>query len=188
MDYQADLNNAAETLRNGGLILYPTDTIWSVGCDATNTEAVKKVDDLTGNDSPDFSVLLQNEGRLAAYVEEVPEIAYDLIELSDKPLTIIYPQRKNLAENLPGEDRSIAIRVTTEPFSRALCQKFKKPVVSMPAHVVGDSVPGNFGQIDEAILEGVDYIVRYRQDDDTEPQASGILKLDSDGQVKVIRE
>lgn len=188
MDYQTDLKNAAEALRNGGLILYPTDTIWSVGCDATNVEAVKKVYDLTGNDNPDFSVLVENEVRLSSYVVEVPEMAYDLIELSDKPLTIIYPKRKNLANNLPGDDGSIAIRVTTEPFSRALCQKFRKPLVSMPAQISGGRVPNNFGQIDDQLLKEVDYIVHYRQDDNSEPQPSGILKLDSDGQVKVIRE
>jgi L-threonylcarbamoyladenylate synthase len=136
MNYQDDLKKAVEVLQNGGLILYPTDTIWGIGCDATNVEAVKKVYALKKReDSKSMLVLVENEVRLNSYVQEVPEIAFDLIALSDKPLTIIYPKGKNLAGNLLAEDGSIGIRVTKEAFSCALCQKFRKPVVSTSANV-----------------------------------------------------
>lgn len=180
---------AVGTLQKGGLILYPTDTIWGIGCDATNAEAVKKVYDLKKRaDSKSMLVLVENEVRLNSYVQEVPEIAYDLIELSDKPLTIIYPQGKNLAGNLLAGDGSIGIRVTREVFSRSLCQKFRKPVVSTSANVSGQSSPGNFREISDEILRGVDYIVKFRQDELTNPPPSGIMKLGVDGQVRIIRE
>jgi L-threonylcarbamoyladenylate synthase len=183
MSYHEDLQKAIEVLQTGGLILYPTDTIWGIGCDATNPEAVQKIYDLKKrSDSKSMLVLLENEVRLQSYVAEVPEMAYDLIGLSSKPLTIIYSGGKNLAKNLIAEDGSIGIRITTELFSRALCQKFKKPVVSTSANVSGTKAPENFSQISLEILNGVDYIVEFRQDE------IGIIKLDTSGQVKVIRE
>lgn len=189
MDYRDDLNKALEVLKNGGLILYPTDTIWGIGCDATNSEAVKKIYDLKQRaDSKSMLVLVENEVRLASYVEEVPEMAYDLIEMSEKPLTIIYPRGKNLASNLVAEDGSIGIRVTCEDFSKALCQKFRKPVVSTSANVSGEDAPRHFGEISQAITDVVDYVVRYRQDETSNPTPSGIIKLGVDGQVQVIRE
>ncbi|MFW5889776.1 MAG: L-threonylcarbamoyladenylate synthase [Marinilabiliaceae bacterium] len=189
MDYRDDLKRAVEVLRNGGLILYPTDTIWGIGCDATNAEAVKKVYDLKQRaDSKSMLVLVENEVRLASYVEEVPEMAYQLIDVSEKPLTIIYPKGKNLAENLLAEDGSIGIRVTREDFSRELCRKFRKPVVSTSANISGEQAPRYFGEISQTVLNGVDYVVGYRQDETANPRPSGIVKLDVDGQVKVIRE
>jgi L-threonylcarbamoyladenylate synthase len=189
MDYQEDLNNAVEVLRNGGLILYPTDTIWGIGCDATNKESVKKVYELKKRaDSKSMLVLVEHDVRLNSYVQEVPEMAYDLIEISVKPLTIIYPEGKNLAPNLLAEDGSIGIRVTTEAFSRSLCQKFRKPLVSTSANVSGEPSPCNFGEISDEIIRGVDYVVRFRQDEVNNPVPSGIIKLDVDGKVKVIRE
>jgi len=189
MDYKEDLKKAVEVLQNGGLILYPTDTIWGIGCDAINPEAVKKVYDLKKRaDSKSMLVLVENEVRLASYVEKVPELAYDLIDMSGKPLTIIYPKAKNLASNLIAEDGSIGIRVTREDFSKALCQKFRKPVVSTSANVSGEQGPRHFGEISQAIIDGVDYVVRYRQDETSNPAPSGIIKLEVDGQVRVIRE
>jgi L-threonylcarbamoyladenylate synthase len=189
MDYQDDLKRAVETLQNGGLILYPTDTIWGIGCDATNAEAVRKVYDLKKRaDSKSMLVLIENEARLNSYVQEVSEMAYDLCELSNKPLTIIYPQGKNLAENLLAEDGSIGIRVTKEAFSRSLCQKFRKPIVSTSANVSGQPSPKNFSEISNEILSGVNYIVKFRQDELINPAPSGIIKLGTDGQVQVIRE
>jgi len=189
MNYQDDLKKAVEVLQNGGLILYPTDTIWGIGCDATNVEAVKKVYALKKReDSKSMLVLVENEVRLNSYVQEVPEIAFDLIALSDKPLTIIYPKGKNLAGNLLAEDGSIGIRVTKEAFSCALCQKFRKPVVSTSANVSGDPSPQGFAEISEEVIKGVDYVVKYRQDELSNPAPSGIIKLNVDGQIKVIRE
>ncbi|WP_016778383.1 L-threonylcarbamoyladenylate synthase [Anaerophaga thermohalophila] len=189
MDYQEDLKKAVEVLQNGGLILYPTDTIWGIGCDATNPNAVRRIYELKKRaDSKSMLVLVENEVRLNSYIREVPEMAYNLIELSDKPLTIVYPGGKNLAGNLLAEDGSIGIRVTKEAFSRSLCQKFRKPVVSTSANVSGEPSPANFGEISEKIVKGVDYVVKYRQEEMNSPAPSGIIKLGVDGQVKVIRE
>ncbi|MGQ1890164.1 L-threonylcarbamoyladenylate synthase [Thermophagus sp. OGC60D27] len=189
MNYQEDIKNAVEVLRNGGLIAYPTDTIWGIGCDATNADAVKKIYNLKRRDDhKSMLVLIDNMVRLNSYVEEVPELAYDLIEIADKPLTIIYPQGKNLAENLLADDGSIGIRVTNESFSRTLCQAFRKPLVSTSANLSGETAPKNFGDISEEILNGVDYVVKYRQDEVNNPAPSGIIKLGIDGQVEVIRE
>lgn len=189
MDYQEDLKKAVEVLQNGGLILYPTDTFWGIGCDATNAEAVRKVYELKKQEERNSMLMLvESDVRLNSYVEEVPEIAYDLIDLALKPLTIIYSGGKNLPENLLDEDRSIGIRVTKEAFSRALCQKFRKPVVFTPANVGGEASPNGFDDIDEAIIDGVDYVVEYRQDEVEKPVPSGIIKLGVDGQVQVIRE
>lgn len=189
MDFREELKKAVEVLQNGGLILYPTDTIWGIGCDATNAEAVKKVYELKKRaEGKGLLVLVENEVRLNSYVREVPEMAYDLIELSDKPITIIYPQGKNLAENVYAEDGSIGIRVTKEDFSRSLCQRFRKPVVSTSANLSGEKSPRSFGEINEEILESVDYVVDFRQEELSNPAPSGIIKLDVDGQVEVIRE
>ena len=189
MDYQEDLKKAVEVLQNGGLILYPTDTIWGIGCDATNPNAVRRIYELKKRaDSKSMLVLVENEVRLNSYIREVPEMAYNLIELSDKPLTIVYPGGKNLAGNLLAEDGSIGIRVTKEAFSRSLCQKFRKPVVSTSANVSGEPSPANFGEISEKIVKGVDYVVKYRKEEMNSPAPSGIIKLGVDGQVKVIRE
>ncbi len=184
-----DLKKAIEVLQNGGLILYPTDTIWGIGCDATNAEAVKKVYDLKQReDSKSMLVLLDNDAKLQSYVEEVPEMAWSLIELTTKPLTIIYPKAKNLAPNLLAEDQSIGIRVTDEDFSKQLCSRFKKPIVSTSANVSGQPSPQNFSEISDEIKEGVDYVVGYRQDEVSNPAPSSIIKLEVDGQIQIIRE
>jgi L-threonylcarbamoyladenylate synthase len=189
MNYQEDLKKAVEVLQNGGLILYPTDTFWGIGCDATNADAIRKVYELKKQeDSSSMLMLVESDVRLNSYVEEVPEISYDLIDLALKPLTIIFPGGKNLPENLLDEDRSIGIRVTKEAFSRALCQKFRKPVVWTSANVEGESSPEIFDEISETILEGVDYVVNYRQDEVEKSIPSGIIKLEVDGQVQIIRE
>ena len=166
MTIEEDIKKACEVMRNGGVILYPTDTIWGIGCDATNEEAVKKVYDLKKRaDNKAMLVLIDNPVKLQTYVEDVPEIAWDLIEASDKPLTIIYDKGKNLAANLLGENGSIGIRISKEQFSRDLCFRFRKPLVSTSANVSGEPSPANFSEISEAIKNGVDYIVQYRQDD-----------------------
>ncbi|SFE31716.1 L-threonylcarbamoyladenylate synthase [Thermophagus xiamenensis] len=189
MNFLEDINKSIEVLQNGGIILYPTDTIWGIGCDATNAEAVSKIYNLKKRDDhKSMLVLIDNAVRLNFYVQEVPELAYDLIELSDKPLTIIYPQGKNLAKNLLAEDGSIGIRVTEESFSKTLCRKFRKPLVSTSANLSGNPSPKNFREISKEILNGVDYVVKYRQDEQINSAPSGIIKLGVDGQVKIIRE
>lgn len=183
-----DIKKACEVLRAGGLILYPTDTIWGIGCDATNEEAVKKVYELKKrSDNKAMLVLTDSPVKLETYVSEIPDIAWDLIEVADKPLTIIYSNAKNLANSLLGEDGSVGIRVTNEEFSRRLCESFRKPLVSTSANVSGEPSPANFSEISEEVKNGVDYIVGYRQDDMQKASPSNIIKLGAGGLVQIIR-
>lgn len=184
-----DIKKAVEVLKNGGIILYPTDTIWGIGCDATNEEAVKKVYDLKKRvDSKSMLVLIENPNRLKSYVDEVPEIALDLVEASEKPMTIIYSNAKNLAKNLIAEDHSVGIRITEEEFSAELAFRFRKPIVSTSANISGEPSPSNFAEISENIKEAVDYIVEYRQDEKAKITPSSIIKLGVSGQIQIIRE
>ena len=159
-------------MREGGVILYPTDTVWGIGCDATNEDAVRRVYEIK---QVDF------------YVRDVPEVAWDLIDLADKPLTIIYSGARNLAANLLAEDGSVGIRVTNEEFSKRLCQQFRKAIVSTSANVSGQPGAANFSEISDEIKSAVDYIVGYRQDDMSKAAPSGIIKLGAGGLVQVIR-
>ncbi len=186
---QEDIKKAVEILRNGGIILYPTDTIWGIGCDATNEEAVKRVYLLKQrNDSKSMLILLDNPAKLQTYVQEVPDIAWDLIDLTDKPLTIIYEGAKNLAYNLVAPDGSIGIRITAEDFSRELCKRLGRPVVSTSANISGSLPPTRFSKISREIKDGVDYVVSYRQKDNSEGSPSGVVKLGRNGTIKVIRK
>ena len=145
-----DIEKCLDILRQGGVILYPTDTIWGLGCDATNGAAIEKVYKIKQrSDSKAMLVLLENENLLPSYIKEVPEIAWDLIDVGEKPLTIIYPGAKNLAPNLIAEDGSIGIRITREEFTARLIQKFRKPIVSTSANISGEPAPANFGEITE---------------------------------------
>lgn len=183
-----DLKKACDVLRKGGLILYPTDTIWGIGCDATNEEAVQRVYTLKQRaDNKAMLLLLGNEARLESYVQEVPEIAWSLIEVADRPLTLIYPGARNLAPNLIAEDGSVGIRITREEFSRRLCEQFRRPVVSTSANISGQPAPHTFQEIAEEIKQGVDYIVQYRQDDLTAAHPSSIIKLGAGGLFQIIR-
>lgn len=186
---QEDIKKACEVLKKGGVILYPTDTIWGIGCDATNEEAVQRIYGLKQrDDSKSMLVLLDSPAKLQTYVKDVPDIAWDLIELTDKPLTIIYDGAKNLAANLIAEDGSIGIRVTAEAFSMELCRQFRKPIVSTSANISGEAYPATFSQISQTIKEGVDYIVEYRQKEQGKAQPSGIIKLERNGTIKIIRK
>ena len=183
-----DLKNALQVLRNGGVILYPTDTVWGLGCDATNADAVKRIFTIKQReDSKSMLVLMENPNMLGAYIKEIPEIAWQLIEVTDKPLTIIYPGAKNLAMNLLAEDGSIGIRITTETFTEHLIQQFRRPVVSTSANLAGKPTPKNFDEIEEAVLKAVDYVVQYRQGDNAKSQPSSIIKLGLSGQIQIIR-
>lgn len=184
-----DIKKAIEIMSAGGLILYPTDTIWGIGCDATNEDAVKKVYELKQrSDSKAMIVLIDNPVKLNYYLSETPDLAWDLIELSDKPLTIIYDDARNVAGNLIADDGSLAIRVTKEKFSEELCRRFRKAIVSTSANISGQPSPQNFSEISDVIKDSVDYIVNYRQDETTKAKASGIIKLGKSGEVKIIRE
>lgn len=184
-----DLNNALEVLKSGGIILYPTDTVWGIGCDATNADAVKKIYEIKKRSTAkQMLVLIDTPSRLSSYMQEVPTLAWDIIDINSKPLTIIYPTAKNLANNIISHDGSIAIRITNEVFSQALCSRLRKPIVSTSANLSDQPTPRNFSEIDKSILSAVDYVVQYRQDDHEIKEPSGIIKLGVYGEIKVIRE
>ena len=176
-------------MREGGVILYPTDTIWGIGCDATNEDAVRRVYEIKQRqDSKAMLVLVDSSVKVDFYVQDVPEVAWDLIDLADKPLTIIYSGARNLAANLLAEDGSVGIRVTNEDFSKRLCQQFRKAVVSTSANISGQPSPRNFSEISEEVKSAVDYIVGYRQEEMSNPKPSSIIKMDKGGVIKIIRE
>jgi L-threonylcarbamoyladenylate synthase len=189
MEMHDEIKKAIDVLRSGGVILYPTDTVWGLGCDATNADAVKRIFDIKKRvDTKAMLVLIDNPARIQSYVEEVPDIAWDLVELSEKPLTIIYPEAKNLAKNLVGSDKSIGIRVTKEAFSKSLCTQFRKPIVSTSANVSGESTPPNFSEITNEIKSAVDYVVNFRQNEKNQPKPSSIIKLGIGNVIQIIRE
>lgn len=184
-----EIKEAIETLRNGGVILYPTDTIWGLGCDATNPRAVQKVYELKRRtETKSMLILVDSPAKLQAYVDEIPDMAWDLIELTTKPLTIIYPGAKNLAPNLIGDDKTIGIRVTTEEFSKRLCEMFRKPIVSTSANISGEKSPAIFSEISEEIKNAVDYVVNFRQNETIRAKASSIIKLGIGNQIEIIRQ
>jgi len=183
-----EINACLQVLEKGGLILYPTDTVWGVGCDATNEAAVKRIYELKNrDDSKALICLVANDAMLERHIDKVPDLAYDIIDLSTKPTTIIYDNPKGIAKNLVANDNSLAIRVASDKFCQYLINKFRKPIVSTSANVSGDPSPGGFHEISETILKGVDYVVNLASES---PNAvpSAIIKLGSDGTVKVIRE
>ena len=184
-----EIKKACQVMREGGVILYPTDTIWGIGCDATNEEAVRRVYEIKRRaDSKAMLVLVDSAVKVDFYVQDVPEVAWDLIEVADKPLTIIYSGARNLAPNLLAEDGSVGIRVTGEEFSKRLCQQFRKAIVSTSANVSGQPSPQNFSEISEEIKAAVDYIVDYRREETTQAKPSSIIKLDKGGVIKIIRK
>lgn len=186
---QQDLKKCLQTLHEGGLILYPTDTIWGIGCDALQTEAIERIYTLKGRDrQKPLIILLENENQLQSYVKEVPEIAYQLIEYSDRPLTIIYSGAKNLPESLIGEDGSIGIRIVKEPFCQELIRRFRRPIVSTSANLSGQPTATNFADITDAVRHGVDYIVDYGRSNPEPREPSILMKLDSSGAFEFIRK
>lgn len=184
-----DIRNALDVLRRGGVILYPTDTVWGIGCDATDEAAVACVFALKRRaDSKAMLTLIDSTAKLQGYVDEVPDVAYDLIEMSEKPLTIIYSGAKNLAPNLLGDDGSVGIRVTNERFSKRLCERFRKPIVSTSANISGEPAPKTFAEISDEVKAAVDYVCTTRRDETAAAKPSSIIKLGAHGEVKVIRQ
>ena len=175
-------------MKQGGVILYPTDTIWGLGCDATNSVAVERIYKIKQRqDSKALIVLANTEAMIANHVSEVPEVAWDIIELATSPTTIVFDQGRNLAPNLLAEDGSVGIRLSREEFSSQLCFHLRKPIVSTSANISGTPAPRIFSEIDEEILRSVDYVVRYRQDDTVAAAPSSIIRLGRGGEVKIIR-
>ena len=184
-----DLKKAAEILKTGGVILYPTDTIWGIGCDATNPKVVQRIYDIKKReDSKSMLVLMENPALLDRYVDDIPEVAWELVEISTTPLTVIYPKAKNFAPNLIAADGSIGIRFTKEKFTSQLLQRFRRPLVSTSANISGEKAPAFFDEISDEIKNQVDYIVKYRQDDFTLAKPSSIIKLGSGGKIEIIRK
>lgn len=187
-EYRDDIRQAVEVMNKGGIILYPTDTIWGIGCDATNPEAVKRVYDIKHrNDAKALITLIDSEAKLEAYVTNVPEVAWQLIEVAEKPLTIIYDGARNLAPNLLAEDGSAGIRITREEFSKNLCMRMRRAIVSTSANISGEPSPKCFADISPDIINAVDYVCTSRRNEEKNPPASNIIKLGSGGEVKVIR-
>ena len=183
-----DIKKACQVMREGGVILYPTDTIWGIGCDATNEAAVRRVYEIKQRaDSKAMLVLVDTPVKVDFYVQDVPEIAWDLIDVADKPLTIIYSGARNLAPNLLAEDGSVGIRVTGEEFSKALCFRFRKAIVSTSANVSGQPSPRTFAEISDEIKNAVDYVVEARRTEAGPARPSSIIKLGQGGEVKIIR-
>lgn len=184
----AEIVQCLKTLSAGGLILYPTDTVWGIGCDATNAEAVKRVYQLKRrDDNKALIVLIDSADHLDHYVIDVPIIARELIDVAVKPLTIIYEGAYNLAPNLMGEGESVGIRIPNDEFCHRLCERYGKPIVSTSANVSGQPTATTFAAIDESIVQGVDYAVNYRRDEATPRQPSNIIMLHRDGTFKIIR-
>jgi L-threonylcarbamoyladenylate synthase len=183
-----EVEKALEVIKTGGIILYPTDTIWGIGCDATNETAVGKIIQLKGRaENKSMIILLENENRLESYVSEVPEIAYDLIEYAENPLTIVFSGAKNLAANVINYDNTVGVRIVKHPFCQQLIQRFRKPIVSTSANLSGKDAPKNFNEISDEIINGVDYVVNFGQDDLSEKKPSTIMKLEADGRFNFIR-
>lgn len=189
MTREEDIKNAVEVLRKGGVILYPTDTVWGIGCDATNAEAVKRVYEIKKrDDSKAMICLVDSTNRLQRYVRNVPDVAWDIFELSTKPTTVILDEAVNLAPNLIAEDGSIAMRVTQEDFSKQLCYRFQKALVSTSANISGEPAAQNYRDISEEILNAVDYVCFSRRQEHQPHQPSSIIKLANDGTVSIIRK
>lgn len=186
---QEEIKEACRIMQAGGVILYPTDTVWGIGCDATNENAVKKVFEIKKRvDSKALLVLVDSAVKVDFYVSDVPEVAWDLVEYAEKPLTIIYSNARNLANNLVAADGSVGIRVTKEDFSKRLCERFRKAIVSTSANIAGEPTPSNFSEISNEILEAVDYVVNYRQEETGKPKPSSIIRVEKGGLFKIIRE
>lgn len=188
MTFAEDINKAVECMRQGGIILYPTDTIWGIGCDAANDDAVKKIYALKQREeSKSMLVLVDSEAMLERTVADIPEVAWELIEAAVNPLTIIYDHPHGVASNLLAPDGSLGVRITRERYSAELCRRLRRPIVSTSANVSGKKAPGVYDEISSEILEGVDYVAEYRRDENGTPSPSNIIKLSDGGLIKIIR-
>ncbi len=179
---------ALRVLQEGGIILYPTDTIWGIGCDATNTEAIKKIYALKQRDeAKSMIILLDTENKLESYIQEVPSIAYELIEYAENPLTLVMPGAKNISPALISADGSVGVRVAKHDFCQQVIQRLRKPLVSTSANISGRPSPQNFGQIEQEIIDGVDYVVDLEQHELEQKKPSTIMRLNPDGRFEFIR-
>ena len=189
MTQEEDIRNAVKVLREGGIILYPTDTVWGIGCDATNAEAVARVYKIKHrNDSKALICLVDSDARLQRYVRNVPAVAWDLLDAATKPTTVILDGAVNLASNLISEDGSIALRITKDPFSHELCYRFQKALVSTSANISGEPAAQNYKDIAQELLDSVDYVCWSRRQEHKPHTPSSIIRLKPDGEVTIIRK
>lgn len=189
MNIQEDIKKAVEVMRAGGVILYPTDTVWGIGCDATNADAVARVYDIKKrDDSKAMICLVDSDVRMQRYVRNVPEVAWNVMELATKPTTVIFDNAVNLADNLIAEDGSIAMRITGEPFSKELCYRFQKPIVSTSANISGEAAAENYRDISEELLNAVDYVCFSRRQEHKPHAPSSIIRIRTNGEVEIIRK
>jgi len=183
-----DVKECLKVLKNGGVILYPTDTIWGLGCDATNAAAVERIFSIKSrNESKSLLILVDSISMIERYVKDIPEIVYELTGVSDAPLTIIYPSGKNLAPGVCSDDGSVGIRICRDGFCSELIKQFRKPIVSTSANPSGKQSPSFFGEIEKQLIDAVDYTVLYRRDDRRSSTASPVIKVDLNGRIKIIR-
>lgn len=188
MTFQEDIKEAVKFLKEGGIILYPTDTVWGIGCDATNPEAVAKIYRLKEREeSKSMLVLVEGEAALERVVEEVPEVAWQLIEAAVNPLTIIYDKGRGVAPNLLAADGSLGVRITKKDYSAELCRRLRRPLVSTSANISGKKAPRIYSEISQEIIDGVDYVAHFRREEKSAPAPSNIIKVGGGGLVKVIR-
>jgi len=186
-DINTEVHNAFEAIKNGGIILYPTDTVWGIGCDATNPEAVKKIYALKQREESKSMIVLMNSDRMMHNVfKDIPEVAWQILDLSEKPTTLILDNPRNVAPNIIAEDKTLGIRLVTEPFCFKLMERMRKPLVSTSANISGRPTPTSFKEIDHHILDGVDYVVNLHREK-VSAKPSAIIKLGNNLQVKVIR-
>ena len=193
MTREEDIKKAVETMRKGGVILYPTDTVWGIGCDATNVDAVNRVYAIKQrDDSKALICLVDSDARMQRYFRTVPDVAWQLVdslkESDAKPTTLILDGAINLAENLIADDGSVGIRITNEPFSKELCYRFQKAIVSTSANISGEPAAQNYCDIDPRIIEAVDYVCWSRRQEHKPHTPSSIIKLKENGEVTVIRK
>jgi L-threonylcarbamoyladenylate synthase len=188
-DLQTDIKKCIETLSNGGLILYPTDTVWGIGCDATDPTAVKKIFDLKKRtDSKSLIVLVAEDRDILKYVTQLNLNVFDHLKTVQKPTTIIYEGAIGLADNVMSKNRTVAIRIVKEIFCKQLIKQFRRPIVSTSANISNENTPQNFNEISEQIKQGINYIVRYRQEDKTKHEPSSVVKFNKDGKITVLRD
>ena len=189
MIFEEDIKESLITLRKGGIILYPTDTVWGFGCDATNPSAIEKIFKIKSRiGSKSLIILVNGDQMLGRYVNDIPEISFELTGVSDDPLTIIYPKGKNLAEGVCSDDGSVGIRICHDEFCSELISRFRKPIVSTSANFSGKPSPENFRQIEKSVIDAVDYVVKYRQNDRQKHSASPVIKIELNGTIKIIRK
>ena len=189
MNCDIDIRNAVDVLKKGGVILYPTDTVWGIGCDATNEEAVRRIYRIKQRENAKSMLcLVDSANRLQRYFRTVPEVAWDLIDYAVEPLTLILPGADGVAPSLKAEDGSLGVRVTKDEFSRQMCYRLQRPIVSTSANLSGQPTASFFKEIDKSIVDQMDYVVQFRRGDITKHKPSSIIKIELDGKVTIIRK